>query len=148
MIGADLLSTFFFSGDRAAFAWKTETLFTRSSLAAGNSDTPWNCIFIKNLGSQRELLQVISDLLDSSPVFKDVDVSQHVDDERPCETEAVILNHLRPNAQWQNLQFPKWPPEARSKSESISRNSHVEVYICLQPSRQLYWDQCCNASFI
>lgn len=25
-------------------------------------------------------------LLDSSPVLKDVDISQHVDNERPCET--------------------------------------------------------------
>lgn len=42
-----------------------------------------------NMKTLRFIYLLFFNLLDSSPVFKDVDVSQHVDNERPCETRKA-----------------------------------------------------------
>lgn len=49
---------------------------------------------LRHLGAEEKELLLFY-LLDSGPVFKDVNVSQHVDDERSCETEREEANQLK-----------------------------------------------------
>ena len=72
----DLLSVFFFSGNRAAFAWKTHKVTETS----GNQTAEW-------FQNEKSNTEGINHLLYRGPVLEDVDVSQHVDNERSCEID-------------------------------------------------------------
>lgn len=81
VLRVDSLSDFFFIGDSAALAWKHrkhERDHTQQSISL-------------TLITDSDEFQQKRHLLDGRPVFKDVDVPQHVDDKRPWDTDGALF---------------------------------------------------------